>query len=120
MTPSKVSPDPFRSSSSPHVVRLIRMVVLSSPIGRTNVCKYNKHFSHKYGSWHGVAYICVRVYRLTMSDDDTSIRIKTHTWRELKDRKQFPNQSFDDVIQELLEIAEEAEQGNRAAMATAD
>lgn len=41
-----------------------------------------------------------------MPDDDegdTSIRIKVRTWRELKDLKDQPNQSFDDVIQELLD-----------------
>lgn len=41
-----------------------------------------------------------------MPDDDegdTSIRIKIDTWRELKDLKDQPNQSFDDVIQELLD-----------------
>lgn len=36
-------------------------------------------------------------------DGDTSIRIKVSTWRELKDLKEHPNESFDDVIQELLE-----------------
>lgn len=41
--------------------------------------------------------------RHTMADgDDTTIRIKTNTWRELNSRKQGPNDSFDDVIQRLL------------------
>jgi len=35
--------------------------------------------------------------------DDTSIRISVDTWRRLKDLKSRPNESFDDVIQELLE-----------------
>ncbi|UIP00312.1 hypothetical protein Hbl1158_02780 [Halobaculum sp. CBA1158] len=45
-------------------------------------------------------------------DGDTSIRIKIETWRRLKDRKTMPDDSFDSVINELLDIAEEAEEGN--------
>lgn len=45
------------------------------------------------------------------TDADTSIRIKLDTWRRLKDRKNRPNQSFDDVISELLDTVE-ADEGN--------
>lgn len=44
--------------------------------------------------------------------DDTSIRIKVKTWRRLKDRKAHPNESFDDVINDLLDEAERTEEGN--------
>lgn len=44
--------------------------------------------------------------------EDTSIRIKVNTWQRLRQRKNRPNKSFDDVINELLDIAEEAEEGN--------
>lgn len=47
-------------------------------------------------------------------DEDTSIRIKLDTWRRLKDLKDTPNKSFDDVIQELLDEHEEAESENRS------
>ncbi|WP_177167502.1 hypothetical protein [Halopenitus malekzadehii] len=45
--------------------------------------------------------------------DDTSIRLKISTWNRLKDRKTHPNESFDDVINDLIDLAEEAEsEGN--------
>lgn len=64
--------------------------------------------------------MCVAACKYTMSDDDTSIRISVETWRRLKDRKDRPNTSFDDVIQELLDATEEAESGNPKMRATAN
>lgn len=55
--------------------------------------------------------------------DDTSIRIKVDTWNRLKDRKTRPNESFDDVINDLLDAVEESddEAGNGSPRtATAD
>lgn len=55
--------------------------------------------------------------------EDTSIRIKVDTWNRLKDRKTRPNESFDDVINDLLDKveAQEDEEGNRSLRtATAD
>lgn len=53
-------------------------------------------------------------------DEDVNIRIKRNTWQELHNRK-GPGDSFDDVIQRLLEKAEGVEQdeGNLGT-ATAD
>lgn len=53
-----------------------------------------------------------------MSEDDTSIRISVDTWKRLKDRKERPNESFDDVIQDLLNAAEG--NPNRMTPTTAD
>jgi len=53
-------------------------------------------------------------------NEDTSIRISVETWRRLKDRKDRPNTSFDDVISELLDKTEETEEGNLNPPATAD
>jgi predicted CopG family antitoxin len=55
-----------------------------------------------------------------MSDDDTSVRISVETWRRLKDRKDRPNTSFDDVITELLNATEDCDEGNARTTATAD
>ncbi|WP_238398280.1 MULTISPECIES: antitoxin VapB family protein [Halorussus] len=41
-----------------------------------------------------------------MSDDVTSIQVSTETWQELNGRK-APGDTFDDVIQRLLEQDEE-------------
>lgn len=38
--------------------------------------------------------------------DDTSIRIRKSTWRQLHERKE-PGDSFDDVIADLLDDAQE-------------
>lgn len=49
-----------------------------------------------------------------MAEEDTSVRIKKDTWQRLNARKE-PGKSFDDIISELLdqvEEAEEAEEGN--------
>jgi predicted CopG family antitoxin len=40
-----------------------------------------------------------------MGDDDTSIRIKVDTWERLRSRK-GPGESFDDVINEVLDDVE--------------
>ncbi|MDJ1434243.1 antitoxin VapB family protein [Halostagnicola sp. A-GB9-2] len=37
-----------------------------------------------------------------MADDITTVQISTETWRELNGRKN-PGETFDDVIQRLLE-----------------
>jgi predicted CopG family antitoxin len=39
-----------------------------------------------------------------MGSEDTSIRIKVDTWRRLRSRK-GPGESFDDVINEILDEA---------------
>lgn len=44
-------------------------------------------------------------------NDDTSIRISVQTWRRLKDLKSKPNESFDDVIEDLLD-SQEGQEGN--------
>lgn len=41
--------------------------------------------------------------------EDTSIRIKVDTWKRLNERKSLPNESFDDVINDLLDKAEQLE-----------
>ena len=41
-----------------------------------------------------------------MGDDDTTIRISRETWRRLHGRKD-PGMSHDDVISELLDMAED-------------
>lgn len=48
-----------------------------------------------------------------MADDDTTVRVGTDTWRRLNRRKD-PGQSFDDVINELLDAVEssEGDEGN--------
>lgn len=45
--------------------------------------------------------------------DDTSIRIKKDTWRRLRDRK-GPGDSFDEVIDELLDDVEDAAEAQPA------
>lgn len=52
------------------------------------------------------------------SDDDTSIRIKVETWRRLKDRKDRPNESFDDVIRELLDLVDQCDHGGNGTKQT--
>jgi len=45
--------------------------------------------------------------------DDTSIRLKVSTWKRLDKRKDRPDKSFDDVINEVLDRVEEVEaEGN--------
>lgn len=51
-----------------------------------------------------------------MSDNDTNIRIKGDTWHALNSMK-GPGESFDDVIQDLLE---EHDQSGDTAEAPAD
>ena len=41
-----------------------------------------------------------------MAEDATTIEIKMDTWQELNQRKSRPGESFDDVIKELLLLAE--------------
>lgn len=43
-----------------------------------------------------------------MTDGRTTVSVDDETWKELNRRK-GPGDSMDDVIQELLEIAKEAE-----------
>jgi predicted CopG family antitoxin len=55
--------------------------------------------------------------------DDTSIRIKVKTWQRLNDLKQGPGDSFDEVINRLLDEhhagdEEALDEGNRRAPAT--
>ncbi len=38
-----------------------------------------------------------------MGDDTTTIQISQDTWRELNQRKESPSETYDDVIQRLLE-----------------
>lgn len=45
-----------------------------------------------------------------MSGSDTSIRISSETWKRLNARKTEPGQSFDDVINNLLDTVEELEE----------
>lgn len=55
------------------------------------------------------------------SDGDTSVRVGIATWQRLKDRKSHPNESYDSVINDLLDIADEVEEGNgETTAATAD
>lgn len=63
--------------------------------------------------------MCGRAYIDIMGDEDTSIRIKVDTWQRLNERKDRPNKSFDDVINELLEIAAEYEEGDEGNLQTA-
>jgi predicted CopG family antitoxin len=44
-----------------------------------------------------------------MPEDSTNIQVQRDTWKELMMRKE-PGDTFDDVIQELLQIAEEHEE----------
>ncbi|PSQ19576.1 hypothetical protein BRD00_01560 [Halobacteriales archaeon QS_8_69_26] len=44
-----------------------------------------------------------------MTSDITTIQVSSDTWRELNSRKE-PGDSFDDVIQRLLEGADEDEE----------
>jgi predicted CopG family antitoxin len=44
-----------------------------------------------------------------MSEDRTNVQVTTETWKRLHMRKE-PGDSFDDVISELLDIAEEVEE----------
>lgn len=48
---------------------------------------------------------------------DTQVRITDTTWAELNAKKR-PGDSFDDVIQRLLDEAEEDEEGNGMPLAT--
>lgn len=42
-----------------------------------------------------------------MGDDSTTIQVSNETWSELNSRKEGPSESFDDVIQRLLEESED-------------
>jgi predicted CopG family antitoxin len=42
-----------------------------------------------------------------MSDDSTSIQIGRETWRRLNGRKRGPDETFDDVLQRLLDETED-------------
>ena len=51
--------------------------------------------------------------------DDTSIRLKISTWKRLSERKDRPDKSFDDVINEVLDRVEEVEAEGNPKPATA-
>jgi len=51
--------------------------------------------------------------------DDTSVRIKTDTWKRLNDLKE-PGDSFDDIIRRLLDESDDIQAGNGLDQATAD
>ena len=53
-----------------------------------------------------------------MPDDVTTVKVSTDTWKRLNRRK-GPGDSFDDVIEQLLDLAEDIE-GNPKATPTAD
>lgn len=42
-----------------------------------------------------------------MSDDTTTIQVSMDTWRRLNSRKKGPNETFDDVLQRLLDATAE-------------
>lgn len=42
-----------------------------------------------------------------MASERTSIQVSYELWRKLKDRKETPGESYEDVIWELIEEAEE-------------
>ena len=43
-----------------------------------------------------------------MTDDETTtIQITVETWNDLKDRKQSPRDSFDDIIRDMLRETED-------------
>lgn len=42
-----------------------------------------------------------------MADDVTSIQITKETWTRLNARKMGPNETFDDVVQRLLDETED-------------
>jgi len=50
----------------------------------------------------------------------TTIKVSRDTWRRLNRRKTSPNESFDDIVQSLLEKAEGGDEGNLKMAATAD
>jgi len=43
-----------------------------------------------------------------MGEDSTSIQIERETWRALNSRKENPSDTFDDVIQRLLDSEKKA------------
>lgn len=45
----------------------------------------------------------VAVGESIMADETTTIQIKKNTWRQLNSRKTGPDETFDDVLQRLLE-----------------
>jgi hypothetical protein len=82
---------------------------------------HDKRFVANSKCSNGAAYIRIAAHITTMPDEDTSIRISVKTWRRLKDRKDRPNTSFDDVISELLDKTEELESvGNSEPVPMAD
>ncbi|MFB6187022.1 MAG: hypothetical protein ABEI86_09185 [Halobacteriaceae archaeon] len=44
-----------------------------------------------------------------MPEDLTTIQVSVELWRELKDRKEWPGESFEDVIWNLLDDEEDAD-----------
>jgi len=42
-----------------------------------------------------------------MADDSTTIQVSMETWRRLNGRKQGPNETFDDVLERLLDETED-------------
>lgn len=47
------------------------------------------------------------VFSRGMSDGTTTIQVSMDTWRRLNARKQGPNETFDDVLQRLLDATED-------------
>lgn len=60
--------------------------------------------------------MCVQSPLAYMTEDDVNIRIKRDTWKRLHNRKE-PGDSFNDVLQRLIEESEESgEKGNPTRM----
>lgn len=53
--------------------------------------------------------IALHAHNIAMSEDTTTVSVSTETWKRLHMRK-GPGDSFDDVISELLDLAEEVEE----------
>jgi hypothetical protein len=45
------------------------------------------------------------------ADDVTTIKVSRETWRRLTQRKTGPGDTYDEIVTELLEQAEQAEEG---------
>ena len=111
MTSSKESLGFFRWCSSLHVSRLIRMFTESCAI-RLHCTRTHIYTNPLTAVTHcllcgGVGLCATRVCTHTMGDEDTTIRIKRTTWERLNRRKE-PGKSFDEIINGVLDRAEES------------